>query len=134
MHPLSRQAAALDTVRDGLEAKFSIPYLTAYALLHGAPTVESFAAVDAAAATLGARIAVRTDAALEPDEARLLIDGITAAHTRAPRGCPANPLDGPALKAKLHALAGDTLDGGLDARRPAAELIERIAGHIPAGA
>ena len=29
VHPVSRQAAALDAVRDGLEAKFSIPYLTA---------------------------------------------------------------------------------------------------------
>lgn len=129
VHPLSRKAAALDGVRDGLEAKFSIPYLTAYALLHGAPEVESFAAVDPAAAALGDRIAVRTDAALAPDEARLEIGGAIAAHMRRPRGCPANPLDGPALKAKLHALAGDALDGALDdPRLPAADLVGLIAG------
>ncbi len=51
-----------------------------------------------------------------------------AAHTRAPRGCPANPLDGAELQAKLHALAGGTLDGALDdPRRPAPELLKLIA-------
>ncbi len=124
VHPVSRQAAALDGVRDGLEAKFSIPYLTAYALLHGAPGVDAFAGVDAEAAALGARIAVRTDPALAPDEALLEIDGRTAARIGAPRGCPANPLDAAALRAKVRALAGDALDGALaDPRRPAATLL-----------
>jgi 2-methylcitrate dehydratase PrpD len=123
VHPVSRQAAALDAVRDGLEAKFSIPYLTAYALLHGAPGVDAFAGVADDAAALGARIAVRTDPALAPDEALLEIDGRTVAHVSAPRGCPANPLDAAALQAKVRALAGDALDGALDdPRRPAASL------------
>jgi 2-methylcitrate dehydratase PrpD len=124
VHPVSRQAAALDAVRDGLEAKFSIPYLTAYALLHGAPGVDAFADVDDDAAALGARIAVRTDPALGPDEALLEIDGRTVARVSAPRGCPANPLDAAALRAKVRALAGDALDGALDdPRRPAATLL-----------
>jgi 2-methylcitrate dehydratase PrpD len=124
VHPVSRQAAAVDVPRDGLEAKFSIPYLTAYALLHGAPGVEDFAAVDAEAAALGARVAVRTDRAVAPDAARLTIGGELVAHVAAPRGCPANPLDRAARRAKVRALAGDALDGALDdPRRPAKTLL-----------
>ena len=128
VHPISRRAAALDVPRDGLEAKFSIPYLTAYALLHGAPGVDAFGGVDRAAAALGARIAVRTDPALAPDEALLAIDGRPVARVTAPRGCPANPLDGAALDAKVRALAGDALDGALDdPRRPARSLLASFA-------
>jgi 2-methylcitrate dehydratase PrpD len=123
VHPLSRLAAALDAVRDGLEAKFSIPYLTAYALLHGAPVVEAFAGVDPAAAALGARIAVRTDRSLACDEALLEIDGALAARVGAPRGCPANPLDAGELRAKVRALAGDALAGVLDDPRRAAQIL-----------
>ena len=78
-------------VRDGLEAKFSIPYLTAYALLHGAPDVEASPASIAAAAALGARIAVRTDAALGADEARLEIDGEVAARIARAARLPGQP-------------------------------------------
>ena len=46
VHPLSLQAAPIEAPADGLEAKFSIPYLTAYTLLHGAPGLDSFAAVE----------------------------------------------------------------------------------------
>ena len=70
VHPLSRQAAGLDGVRDGLQAKFSIPYLTAYALLHGAPRLASFDGVDRHVAALAARVEVRTDRALGSNEAR----------------------------------------------------------------
>ena len=44
VHPVSVQAAAEGPEpADGLQAKFSIPYLTAFTLLHGPPDVESFA-------------------------------------------------------------------------------------------
>jgi 2-methylcitrate dehydratase PrpD len=126
VHPVSRRAAALDAVRDGLEAKFSIPYLTAYALLYGAPDVASFERVDVDAAALGARIEVRTDTALGQAEARLQIDGTLAARITAPRGSPANPLDAEALDAKVRALAGSALDGALDDRQaPAHELLRQ---------
>jgi 2-methylcitrate dehydratase PrpD len=127
VHPLSRQAAALDAVRDGLEAKFSIPYLTAYALLRGAPAVEAFDGVDPAAAAFGARIAVRTDRSLACDEALLEVDGVVVARVGAPRGCPANPLDAGELRAKVRALAGDALTGVLDdPRRPAQILLQPV--------
>ncbi|HVF76845.1 MAG TPA: MmgE/PrpD family protein [Solirubrobacteraceae bacterium] len=124
VHPVSRQAAAVDIPRDGLEAKFSIPYLTAYALLHGAPGVDSFDAVDDRAVMLVARVAVTTDPTLTQDEALLALDGEVVAHVRHPRGCPANPLGAAALKAKVRALAGNALDGALDdPRRAAADLL-----------
>ena len=43
-----------DDVETGLEAKFSIPYLTAYTLLHGPPALDDFEAVDADARRLSA--------------------------------------------------------------------------------
>ena len=128
VHPISRRAAALDAVRDGLEAKFSIPYLTAYALLHGAPGVDAFDDVDQRAAALGARIAVHTDPALAANEALLTVGGKLAAHVRHPRGCPANPLDGVALRVKVEALAGDVLDGALDDPRRAAADVPALSG------
>ncbi len=126
VHPISRQAAAFDDVSDGLEAKFSIPYLTAYALLYGPPGVEDLAIVDEPAALLATRITVDTDPALDQDEALLAIEGRPAARVRHPRGCPANRLDGAALHAKIHALAGTALDGALDDPRRAVSSLEAI--------
>lgn len=127
VHPLSRRAAALDAVADGLEAKFSIPYLTAYTLLHGAPGLASFDVVDPPAAALAERVRVRTDAALGVAEAVIEVDGAPIARATAPLGSPANPLDGDALAAKVRALAGDALDGVLDDReQPAATLLAAI--------
>jgi 2-methylcitrate dehydratase PrpD len=125
VHPLSRQAAALDEVGDGMQAKFSIPYLTAYALLHGVPGLASFERVERDAAALAARIEVRTDREVGTSEARIEVGGELAARVTAPRGSAANPLDAAALAAKVHALAGDALDGALDdLSRPAAELLD----------
>jgi hypothetical protein len=54
----------------------------------------------------------------------LEVDGRPAAYVVAPRGCPANPLDPAALRAKVRALAGNALDGALDdPARPAAGLL-----------
>ncbi|MGH2917183.1 MAG: hypothetical protein ACRDLS_01085, partial [Solirubrobacteraceae bacterium] len=127
VHPLSRKAAALDGVADGLQAKFSIPYLTAYSLLHGAPDLDSFARVDPAASALATRVRVRIDPALALAEAVLEVDGTTAARVTAPLGSPANPLDREALAGKVRALAGGALDGALDdPDRPAATLLEML--------
>ncbi len=127
VHPLSRQAAALDAVTDGLQAKFSIPYLTAHALLHGAPDVASFERIDTAVAELATRVSVRTDPALGVSEAVLEVDGVAVSRVTAPRGSPANPLDGDALADKIRALAGDALDGALDdPDRPAATLLDAL--------
>jgi 2-methylcitrate dehydratase PrpD len=128
VHPLARQAAALDDVNDGLEAKFSIPYLAAYTLLHGPPTVASFARAEPDARALGAEIEVRTDARLGEWEARIEVAGDELARIETALGSPARPLDGPVLERKLRDLAGDRLDGALDdLNLPAHELL-RAAG------
>jgi 2-methylcitrate dehydratase PrpD len=127
VHPVSRQAAALDEVADGLQAKFSIPYLTAYTLLHGAPGLDAFEQVDADTAALARRVRIRTDAALGAAEAIIERDGRAVARITAPRGSPGNPLDAAALSAKVRALAGDALDGALDdPQRPASVLLGAV--------
>ena len=134
VHPLSRQAAARDEVSDGLQARFSIPYLTAYALLHGAPDLDSLQALDPDAAALARRIAIRTDATLGDAEAILEFDALRVARVTAPAGSPANPLDERALAAKVHGLAGDALDGLLDDRDgPASALTTAWAAAVARG-
>ena len=124
-HPVSRQAAGYDAVDTPLQAKFSIPYTTAYTLLHGPPTVDAFAALDPAAQRLAERIAVRTDPSLRESEFLLLAGDEELAHTEVARGSPENPLSPEDIKTKLDALAPG-LDGALDdMRRPAAELLTR---------
>ena len=127
MHPLSLQAAPIEAPADGLEAKFSIPYLTARTLLHGPPGPEDFAAVEPEAARLASGIQVRADPRLEASEAVLEVDGEEAARVRAARGSPQRPLDRAGLAAKRRSLAGERLEGALDdPGRPIAELVELI--------
>jgi 2-methylcitrate dehydratase PrpD len=128
VHPLALQTAWRIYVATGLEAKFSIPYLTAYTLLHGEPRVESFATVDADASAFASRISVRTDESLGLSEARLVADGKELARVEAALGSPERPMDERALAAKVSSLAGDRLDGALDdPHRPARELLDVLA-------
>jgi 2-methylcitrate dehydratase PrpD len=123
VHPLAREAAGYDDIRDGLQAKFSIPYLAAYTLLHGPPSVASLSAVDEQARALAHGVEVVTDAALGEWEAR--VDGLTVEYAL---GSPARPLDAAGLAAKVRDLAGDRLDGVLDdLSRPAAEVVAAAA-------
>jgi 2-methylcitrate dehydratase PrpD len=126
VHPLSLQAAAIESPADRLEAKFSIPYLTAFALLRGAPQASDFGAVDEEAARLAAeRISVRTDPALLESEAVLLAAGEEVARVKAARGSPERPLGAEGLAAKRRALGVESLEGILDdGSRPARELLE----------
>jgi 2-methylcitrate dehydratase PrpD len=119
VHSVSRRAAAYDDVTDGLQAKFSIPYLVAYTSLHGPPVVESFARVDEDARALARSIAVRTDDSLRESEARIGDVVVEAA-----LGSPWRPMDEAQLAGKVRSLAGDRLDGLLDDdTRPAANLL-----------
>jgi len=130
VHPLSLQAAAVGAEpEDGLQAKFSIPYLTAYTLMHGPPAIASFGRVDPDVARRAAAIEVRTDRGLLESEAVLLdADGEELARVRAARGSPERPLGEEALRDKLADLGGERLAGALDdPGRPAAELLE-VAG------
>jgi 2-methylcitrate dehydratase PrpD len=115
VHPLARQAAALDDAGDGLEAKFSIPYLVAFTILHGPPGVADFEHVDQDARRLARdRVTVSLDPGLGEMEARIELGGRTTARIRSPLGSPGRPMDSAALRGKVRALAGDRLDGVLD--------------------
>jgi 2-methylcitrate dehydratase PrpD len=132
VHRRSRQAAPLDDVDSGLEAKFSIPYTVAYTLLYGAPTVESFASVDPEARGLAARINVEVDDSLQQSEAILAWSGGTSPieiRVDAARGSPEHPMTDEQLDAKVRSLAGTRLDGALeDLARPAAEVLALVEG------
>ena len=122
-HPVSRQAAGYDEVETPLEAKFSIPYTTAFTLLHGGPRVDDFAALDPEAQALAERITVRTDPALGESEFALLAGDEELARVDAARGSPLHPLAPDDRRAKVHALAGDRLDELPDT---AGELLTRL--------
>ncbi|HKG37149.1 MAG TPA: MmgE/PrpD family protein [Solirubrobacterales bacterium] len=128
LHPLSLQAAPIAGPTDGLEAKFSIPYLTAFALLRGAPGPADFAAVDGEVALFASEhVEVVADDGLLESEARLEADGDEVARVEAALGSPLRPMTEDQLAAKRRALAGDRLEGALEDRdRPAAELLARL--------
>jgi 2-methylcitrate dehydratase PrpD len=129
VHPVCLHAASLGPdVRDGLQAKFSIPYLTAYSLLHGPPRLAAFEGVDDAARALAHRIELRTDDTLLESEAVLEAGGERAGHVEAALGSPARPMDEAALRAKLRELAGSRLDGALDDLRVPAAALAGAAG------
>jgi 2-methylcitrate dehydratase PrpD len=124
VHPLARQAAAHDDVQDGLEAKFSIPYLAAYTRVHGVPTVASFHRVERG---LAVSVTVRADDQLGEWEARIESGGELVARIETALGSPARPLDSERLRAKVQDLAGDRLDGILDdPERPAADVLAAV--------
>jgi 2-methylcitrate dehydratase PrpD len=125
VHPLARQAAAVEDPQDGLQAKFSIPYLVALALLRGAPGVDDFAAVDPEVRRVAAeRVGVEVDAALGEQEAVLVAGDREVARVGAALGSPERPMTVDELAAKVAGLAGNRLDGVLDdPDRPAADVL-----------
>jgi 2-methylcitrate dehydratase PrpD/predicted RNA-binding protein with PIN domain len=129
VHPVALQAAAVGPFpEDGLQAKFSIPYLTAYTLLHGPPGLESFDEIDAEARDLAATIEVRAESALLESEAILTSNGEEIAHVEAALGSPERPLGPSELRTKVSALAGDRLYGVLDDRGRAARELLALTG------
>ena len=128
VHPLARQAAHVDRVTDPLSAKFSIPYCVAFTLLHGAPEVADFAAVDAAAVDAAALVSVSTDPSLPDWGATLIADGRELASVPCPRGAPERPVGEDELAAKVRSLADERLlDAVADLSAPA-ESVLRVAG------
>ncbi|MEX1140936.1 MAG: MmgE/PrpD family protein [Thermoleophilaceae bacterium] len=123
----ARQAASYDDVDTGLEAKFSIPYATAYTLLHGTPSVEAFERVDPDARALAAkRVRVVVDDDLGESEAALFADATELARVEHPLGTLERPMNDRDLAAKTERLAGvapDELMARLD--DPAEALLER---------
>jgi 2-methylcitrate dehydratase PrpD len=127
VHPISLAAASYSAPNDGLQAKFSIPYLVAYTLLHGPPSVTSFAALDSEALEGVGRVDVTDDTSLLESEARLEAGGRELARVEAALGSPTRPLSATRLAEKVRSLAGGDLDGALDdPDRPARDLLEAV--------
>jgi 2-methylcitrate dehydratase PrpD len=127
VHPIARAAARYDDVADGLQAKFSIPYLVAHARVRGEPGPASFAALDPEVQAAAAGVTVRTDPGLGESEAVLIVDGSEVVRVSASRGSPGRPLSADELARKVSRLAGDRLDGVLDdPARPAAEVLAQL--------
>ncbi len=119
VHPVSLQAAGEGPEpADGLQAKFSIPYLTAYTLLHGPPTVESFDRVDGAAVERARSIEVRADGSLLESEFALSGGGEELVRVKAALGSPQQPMDAAALRAKVERLGGAGAGGRPRPRAP----------------
>jgi 2-methylcitrate dehydratase PrpD len=128
VHPVARRAAAFDEVVDGLQAKFSIPYLVAFVALHGEPDPGSFDAVDPAVQELArGRVTLTTDDGLGESEAVLAVGGEEVARVEHSRGSPERPMSAAELADKCRMLAGDRLDGLLDDRdAPAQTLLDAL--------
>ena len=130
VHPLSRQAAHLDAVDDGLSGKFSIPYCVAFTLRHGAPGVRDFDGFDAETAAASERVSVRTDRTLPEFGAVLSAGERVLARVSCPRGAPERPVSADALAAKVADLAGPGLAAAMSDRdRPTADVLEAARLH-----
>ena len=117
VHPVSTKAANVDDPATGLEAKFSIAYLTAFTLRHGEPRGTTFAIEpDEQTRADARRITIKTDPTLLESEARLERNGTPVGHTTAALGSPRQPLSTDQLEAKRTALVGTTLNLGLPPR------------------
>ena len=128
VHPIARQAAHLDTVSDGLGAKFSIPYCVAHTLTHGPPRVRDFSEVDDATVERSRQIAVGIDDSLPEFGAVLNAGDAELARVLCPRGAPDRPIGASELADKVADLAGDRLDGVLDDPQAAAAVVLTAAG------
>jgi 2-methylcitrate dehydratase PrpD len=132
VHPLARQAAHLDTVKDGLSAKFSIAYCVAYTLIHGPPRARDFAALDAAAQDGARRVSVGVDGSLPEFGAVLSVSGRELARVPCPRGAPDRPIGPDGLAAKVADLTGDRLTEALaDLSVPAASATNAAGLAVP---
>jgi len=125
VHPISLEAARYGPrPADGLQAKFSIPYCTAFTMLHGPPGVDSFRAVDAELAAAAERVHVVADDSLLESEAVLRAEG-RELRVEAALGSPRRPMDAERRAAKIRELAGERLAVALDdPDRPAGSLLE----------
>lgn len=124
VHPLSLAAAGIAEPEDGLQAKFSIPYLSAWALLRGAPDLATFGTVDPGIVEASRRISIEPDPELGQSEAVLSLDGYELSRVAEAMGSPSRPMSPAQLERKVADLAGPAAVGWLDdLERPAAELL-----------
>jgi 2-methylcitrate dehydratase PrpD len=128
VHPRARQAAYLDTVSDGMAAKFSIPHCVAHTLRHGPPRVRGFASVDPVTRDDSRRVSVTLDESLPEFGAVLCVAGRELARVHYPRGGPERPLTTAELNAKVADLAGDRLSATFEDPDATAATLLHAAG------
>jgi 2-methylcitrate dehydratase PrpD len=126
VHPVSRKAAPYDDVQSGLEAKFSIPYLVAYTMVHGPPTLASFKDVDDAVREVSRRVEVEIDAALAESETIIRDGSGRSIRVEAALGSPQRPMSTEELATKVKGLAGDALVGILESPTPGQVFLELL--------
>lgn len=114
--PLTVKVAANPAPRTGLEAKFSVAFCAALALVRGEAGEGEFTdevVRDSALARLAARVKPHADATLGVGEARMIVrlaDGrILEEHIKAARGTAENPLSSAELETKFRRLAEGVL-------------------------
>lgn len=127
VHPLTLKVAANPAPRTGLEAKFSVGFCAAVALVRGEAGEAEFAddvVRDRAVAHVAERVRPHADPALGIGAARMrvgLADGrALEEHVRAARGTAENPLSLAEVEAKFCRLAGAVLPADRVARLAAA--------------
>jgi 2-methylcitrate dehydratase PrpD len=126
VHPVSLQAASVGPEpADGLQAKFSISYLTAYTLMHGPPSVESFDAVYPEVVERARSIEIRSERDQLESEFALYDGRSEIARIEAALGSPQRPMDEKALADKVRGLTGEE-PGRLDPDEPARQLLSRF--------
>lgn len=131
VHPVGRQAAHRDAaVSDGLSAKFSIPYCTAYALLKGSPVLSSFERVDPDVLALAKDVRVAVDQSLPEFGASVRIGSRDPISVLYPSGAPGTSVSAADLEAKIRDLSGNRLAGVLDDRSAAAADVVAAAGFV----
>jgi 2-methylcitrate dehydratase PrpD len=128
VHPLAVQAAGKRSPRTGLEAKFSLTFCAALALVRGRASEADFtdaAAREPALARLEALVTVDTDETFSytqamPARVRVELEGgrRLEGYMDTPRGRPANPLSRAELEEKFLSLAAGPLSPGGAARVP----------------
>lgn len=134
IHPVSLQAAGIIVPSTGLEAKFSISYLTAFAILYGAPSINDFVKVNSAVRELAERIQVEPRAGLDESEAILCwrpSQGGSDFEVRvsAALGSPSRPMNSAQHDEKIRLLVGARLDNLLhDLGRPARDVLMSVEG------
>ncbi len=109
VHPVGRQAAHLDEVGDGLQAKFSIPYCVAHTLSAGPPRRADFEGLDLATVGRARSVSVAVDASLPQWGAVLSGGDRELVRVTAPSGAPGAPVAAGAYEAKLVELGGRAL-------------------------
>lgn len=135
VHPVSLQAAKYGVPNSPLQAKFSIPYTMAYAMLRGSPGLDAFRDIDQDIVCLAQKIRVRSDSSLDANECVAhwsSPDDDVEVRIEGPLGSPKRPMTYSEHTNKVTSLAGQALLPLLgDDSMPVREIVKTVAVCIP---